>query len=236
MQFPLRKIPQHVAFIMDGNGRWAKLQNKPRIEGHFQGVDTLKKIIAYAVKQGIRYLTFYVFSTENWQRPEEEVKGLMELLTSTMQKNSEIFADYNARLHIIGDINSLPIATRVQIEELCRASANYDKVNVIMAINYGARWDIVNAMNKILQTDIKQIDEAILQSYLSTANFPDPELMIRTGGEQRLSNFLLYQLAYSELYFCPTFWPDFSEQDFQRAIDDYRYRERRFGKTSEQIF
>lgn len=236
MQAPICRTPQHVAFIMDGNGRWAKSHNKPRLEGHLHGIEALKRVVVYAAKQGISYLTFYTFSTENWKRPEDEVYGLMDLLASTMQKEAEIFIQHQARLHIIGDLSSLPEATRKQIENLCKSTENYNKINVIMAINYGARWEITDAMNKILQTGIKYIDEKTLQSYLATANFPDPELMIRTGGELRLSNFLLYQLAYSELYFCPTFWPDFSETDFQLALDDYRQRERRFGKTSEQLF
>lgn len=236
MQTPFRDIPQHVAFIMDGNGRWAKSQNKPRLEGHLHGVEALKRTVAYAVKQGIRYLTFYAFSTENWQRPEDEVHGLMELLSATMQRDAGMFVEHQARLQTIGDLASLPATTREQIEELCRTTAKYDKINVIMAINYGARWDIINAVNNILHAGLAKVDAQSFGKYLSTADFPDPELMIRTGGERRLSNFLLYQLAYSELYFCPTYWPDFSEADFQRAIDDYQHRERRFGKTSEQLF
>ena len=240
-QIILDKLPQHVAIIMDGNGRWAKQHGKPRIFGHRNGVTAVRETTEVAAELGIQYLTLYAFSTENWNRPKLEVNALMSLLVETMRKEINTLMDNNIRLQAIGDIDKLPAKTHKALLEGIDQTAGNDHMTLILALNYSSRWEIHQAVkkigiaveNKVLQAS--DINGDLFQHYLSTANIPDPELMIRTSGESRISNFLLYQLAYSELYFTKTLWPDFRKDHFYQALLDYQNRERRFGKTSEQI-
>jgi undecaprenyl diphosphate synthase len=235
------KLPKHIAIIMDGNGRWAKEKGEDRLFGHFHGVESVRNIVEGCAELGIQYLTLYAFSTENWDRPEYEVTGLMELLVDTIRNEVPTLNKNNIRLHVIGDINMLPSSAQQELmEALAETSANTG-LNLIMALSYSSRWELVNAVKNIAQ-DVKldklsptDITQETLQQYLSTSKFPDPELMIRTSGEYRISNFLLYQLAYAELYFTNTRWPDFRKENLYEALVDYQNRERRFGKTSDQI-
>src|SRR5436190_8425537 len=237
----LTKLPNHIAIIMDGNGRWAKEKGHDRLYGHYHGVESVRNILEGCAELNIRYLTLYAFSTENWDRPKDEVDGLMELLVDTIRKEVATLNKNNIKLHVIGDMNTLPVDARRELEEALIETSHNDKFNLILALSYSSRWELVNAVKNIA-LDVKagkllpqNISQDTLQSYLATSEFPDPELMIRTSGEYRISNFLLYQLAYAELYFTNVRWPDFRKENFYEAIIDYQSRERRFGKTSEQL-
>ncbi|MGC4101346.1 isoprenyl transferase [Ferruginibacter sp.] len=234
-------LPKHIAIIMDGNGRWAKEKGEDRLFGHWNGVESVRDVVEGAAELGVQYLTLYAFSTENWDRPAYEVSGLMELLVDTIRKEVPTLNKNNIRLHVIGDIDMLPPQARKELDEAIRETGANTGLNLIMALSYSSRWEINRAIKKIAE-DVKDnklqpqdISTETIQKYLCTANFPDPELMIRTSGEFRISNFLLYQLAYAELYFTNTLWPDFRKENLYEAILDYQGRERRFGKTGEQI-
>jgi len=235
------RLPIHIAIIMDGNGRWAKEQGQDRLYGHFHGVESVRNIVEGCAELGVGYLTLYAFSTENWDRPEYEVVGLMELLVTTIRNEVESLHKNNIRLHVIGDMNMLPDYARKELNEALDFTKNNTGLNLIMALSYSGRWELLNAVKNIAyevksgNLNIEEIDQDILQQYLCTSAFPDPELMIRTSGEYRISNFLLYQLAYAELYFTNVRWPDFRKDNLYEAILDYQGRERRFGKTSEQV-
>ncbi len=235
------RLPNHIAIIMDGNGRWAKEKGEDRLFGHLHGVESVRNIVEGAAELGIHYLTLYAFSTENWDRPEYEVSGLMELLVETIHNEVPTLNKNNIKLHVIGDINMLPEAAKDELNEAIIDTAKNTGLNLIMALSYSSRWEIVHAVKQIA-TDVKagklsidEISQQTVQQYLTTRSFPDPALMIRTSGEYRVSNFLLYQLAYAELYFTNTLWPDFRKENLYTAILDYQGRERRFGKTGEQI-
>ncbi len=235
------KLPRHIAIIMDGNGRWAKEKGKDRLFGHYSGVESVRNIVEGCAELQIDYLTLYAFSTENWDRPKDEVTGLMELLVQTIRQEVATLNKNNIRLHVIGNIEMLPESAQKELEEACEETKSNTGLNLVMALSYSSRWEIINAVKQI-GTEIKngnldpgQVNDEVFKKHLCTASFPDPELMIRTSGEYRISNFLLYQLAYSELYFTDTLWPDFRKENLYEAIYDYQNRERRFGKTSEQI-
>ncbi len=237
----LQQLPHHIAIIMDGNGRWAKEKGQDRLFGHYHGVESVRDIVESCAELGIGYLTLYAFSTENWDRPAYEVTGLMELLVDTIRKEVETLNKNNIRLHVIGDMEMLPAFARNEMQEAIELTAKNDGLNLIMALSYSSRWELMNAVKSIAaeakegQLDLENINQDTLSQYLSTRSFPDPALMIRTGGEYRISNFLLYQLAYSELYFTAVRWPDFRKENLYEAIFDFQQRERRFGKTSEQV-
>jgi len=226
---------------MDGNGRWAKEKGEDRLFGHYHGVESVRDITEGCAELGIEYLTLYAFSTENWDRPEYEVTGLMELLVDTIRKEVVTLNKNNIKLHVIGDMNMLPSSAVKELNEALAETASNTGMNLVMALSYSSRWELVNAVKNIAKDvkenklDLESIDQDIVQKYLATSDFPDPELMIRTSGEYRISNFLLYQLAYAELYFTDTRWPDFRKENLYEAILDYQQRERRFGKTSEQL-
>ena len=235
------KLPRHIAIIMDGNGRWAREKGEDRLFGHFHGVESVRNIVEGCAELGVEYLTLYAFSTENWDRPEYEVVGLMELLVSTIHKEVESLNKNNIRLHVIGDMSMLPAYARKELEEALEFTAHNTGLNLIMALSYSGRWELLNAVKHIAyevkqgRLKVEEIDQDTLQRFLCTSGFPDPELMIRTSGEYRISNFLLYQLAYAELYFTKVRWPDFRKENLYEAILDYQSRERRFGKTGEQV-
>lgn len=235
------KLPKHIAIIMDGNGRWAEEKGQDRLYGHFHGVESVRNIVEGCAELGVGYLTLYAFSTENWDRPANEVSGLMELLVETIRKEVPTLNKNNIRLHVIGAMDMLPEYALKALQEALDLTSGNTGLNLIMALSYSSRWELVQAVQKIA-ADVKtgkmepeQITQDVLQQYLSTSKFPDPELMIRTSGEYRISNFLLYQLAYAELYFTSTRWPDFRKEHLYEAILDYQNRERRFGKTTRQI-
>ena len=234
-------LPVHIAIIMDGNGRWAKEQGQDRLFGHYQGVESVRNIVEGCAELGIEYLTLYAFSTENWDRPEYEVVGLMELLVKTIRNEVESLHKNNIKLHVIGDMTMLPEYARKELQEALEFTENNTGLNLVMALSYSGRWELLNAVKNIAyevekgKLAVEEISQATLQKYLCTSNFPDPELMIRTSGEYRISNFLLYQLAYAELYFTDVRWPEFRKKNLYEAILDYQGRERRFGKTSEQV-
>lgn len=238
-QLDLTRIPAHVAIIMDGNGRWAKAQGLPRTEGHKAGVETVKKITSEAVRLGVKYLTLYTFSMENWNRPAAEVAALMALVLASLEE--EIFHKNKVRFRVIGDIEMLPAEVRERLEECMAHTAHYDKMSMIVALSYSSRWEITRAA-RLIAEDVQDgklalpdITEAEMSRRMTTNFMPDPDLLIRTGGEFRISNYLLWQCAYSELYFTPEYWPDFNEESLAHAIYDFQHRERRFGKTSEQV-
>ena len=237
----VERLPRHIAIIMDGNGRWAQEKGEDRLFGHLHGVESVRNIVEGCAELGIEYLTLYAFSTENWDRPANEVSGLMEILVDTIRKEVPTLNKNNIKLHVIGDLNMLPVSARQALEEALIETGKNTGLNLVMALSYSSRWELVNAV-KIIAADVKggmldpiNITQETLQKYLSTSEFPDPELMIRTSGEYRISNFLLYQLAYAELYFTNTRWPDFRKDNLYEAIIDFQNRERRFGKTGEQI-
>jgi len=237
----LTKLPNHIAIIMDGNGRWAKEKGHDRLYGHYHGVESVRNIREGWAELNIPYLTLYAFSTENWDRPKDEVDGLMELLVDTIRKEVATLNKNNIKLHVIGDMNTLPPFARKELEEALQETSHNNKFNLILALSYSSRWELLNAVKNIA-IDVKEgklftenIDQDTLQKYLSTSEFPDPDLLIRTSGEYRISNFLLYQLAYAELYFTVTRWPDFRKKHLFEAIVDFQRRRRRFGKTDEQI-
>jgi undecaprenyl diphosphate synthase len=235
------RIPRHIAIIMDGNGRWAKKQGLARMFGHKQGVETVHRITEAAAELGIGYLTLYAFSTENWNRPKEEVDALMALLVDTIVKETPTLMKNNIVLQTIGDISRLPEATRKKFLECIEQTSKNTGLTLIIALSYSARWELIQAAKNIAsaveqgQLRLEEINEEVLANHLTTANVPDPDLLIRTSGELRISNFLLWQLAYSEMYFTSCLWPEFTNEEFYHAIVDYQSRERRFGKTSEQI-
>lgn len=237
----IQQLPKHIAIIMDGNGRWAKEKGEDRLFGHLNGVESVRNIVEGAAELGIQYLTLYAFSTENWDRPEYEVTGLMELLIDTIRKEVPTLNKNNIRLHVIGAVDMLPAPAKKELDEAIKETSNNNGLNLIMALSYSSRWEINTAIQKIAeqvqqnQLQPRDITTEVVQKYLCTSQFPDPELMIRTSGEYRISNFLLYQLAYAELYFTNTLWPDFRKENLYEAILDYQGRERRFGKTGEQI-
>ncbi len=237
----MQRLPNHIAIIMDGNGRWAKEKGEDRLFGHLHGVESVRNIVEGAAELGIKHLTLYAFSTENWDRPEYEVSGLMELLVETIHNEVPTLNKNNIRLHVIGDVNMLPEAAKNELNQALNETSTNTGLNLIMALSYSSRWEIVEAVKQIAE-DVRagkllaaDISQDTVQQHLSTKNFPDPELMIRTSGEYRISNFLLYQLAYAELHFTNTLWPDFRKENLYSAILDFQGRERRFGKTGEQI-
>lgn len=233
------RVPTHVAIIMDGNGRWAKSKGMPRTAGHQQGVETVKKITEEATRLGVKYLTLYTFSTENWNRPATEIAALMGLILDHLEE--EIFMKNNVRFRIIGDLERLPDSVQKRIRECMERTAGNNKMTLVIAISYSSRWELTQTTKiiarKVLEGTLKidDITEETIEKNLNTNFMPDPDLMIRTGGEKRISNYLLWQSAYSELYFCDTYWPDFDEEYFCKAIYDFQSRERRYGKTSEQL-
>lgn len=237
----LQRLPAHIAIIMDGNGRWAKERGQDRLYGHHEGVQSVREVVEAAAELGIGYLTLYAFSTENWDRPSDEVQGIMELLVSTIRKEIDTLQKNKIRLHVIGEVGKLPPLCQQELQEAMQLTAANKGLNLVMALSYSARWEIVEAARSIAEAALAgkvkpdDINQQVFQQYLCTHNFPDPELMIRTSGECRISNFLLYQLAYAELYFTDTRWPDFRKENFYEALLNYQSRERRFGKTSEQI-
>ncbi len=240
-QIDTTRLPEHIAIIMDGNGRWAKNQGKFRAFGHESGVLSVKDIVEGCVDIGIRYLTVYTFSTENWNRPIEEVNALMELLISTINQETATLTKNNIRLNAIGDISSLPQKCIDDLKSAMDKTANNTRCTLTLALSYSSRWEITQAAKKLAQKvidqeiNIEDINEEHFSAQLNTINMPDPELMIRTSGEHRISNYLLWQMAYTELYFTETLWPDFRREDLFEAIVDYQKRERRFGKISEQL-
>ena len=234
-------IPKHVAIIMDGNGRWAKQKGEMRIFGHTNGVESVRESLTAAAEIGVKYLTLYAFSTENWNRPKEEVAALMDLLVKAIYDEVEELNEKGVRLETIGNTSILPVSCREALTKAKERTKSNDKITLILALSYSSRWEIAQAVKTMAEEsisgklDVETINEDLISSYLSTSNFPDPELLIRTSGENRVSNFLMWQLAYTELYFTETLWPDFKKEHFFKAIKDYQDRERRFGKTSEQI-
>jgi undecaprenyl diphosphate synthase len=235
------RIPRHIAIIMDGNGRWAKRQGMARMFGHRQGVETVHRITEAAAELGVEFLTLYAFSTENWNRPKEEVDALMVLLVDTIVKETPTLMKNNISLQTIGDLSRLPQATRDKFLECIEQTSQNTGLTLVIALSYSARWEIIEATKRIASAVkdghllLEDINEEVLSNYMTTAQMPDPDLLIRTSGELRISNFLLWQLAYSELYFTNCLWPEFTNEEFYHAIVDYQHRERRFGKTSEQI-
>jgi len=235
------RIPQHIAVIMDGNGRWAKAHGKPRVFGHKNGVKSVREVTEGCAELGVKYLTLYAFSTENWGRPRLEVTALMGLLVETIRKEIKTLNDNNIRLKAIGDTSKLPAKSQTALAEGIANTAGNSGMTLILALNYSSRQEITQAtinIGKDIQAGklaLEDITDKTIENYLETKDFPDPELLIRTSGEQRISNYLLWQIAYTELYFTKVFWPDFRKQNLYEALTDYQERERRFGKTSEQI-
>jgi len=240
-QINLQRLPRHIAIIMDGNGRWAEEKGKDRLYGHYHGVESVRNIVEGAAELGVEYLTLYAFSTENWDRPPLEVEGLMQLLVETIRKEVPTLNKNKIRLHVIGDLQLLPAQARKEMQEALDLTADNTGLQLIMALSYSSRWELVHAVKSIAEEvqagnlDPSNITQDVFREHLATHSFPDPELMIRTSGEYRISNFLLYQLAYAELYFTPTRWPDFRKNNLYEAIIDFQHRERRFGKTGQQI-
>jgi len=237
----IERLPSHIAIIMDGNGRWAKERGEDRLYGHLHGVESVREIGEGWAELGIQNLTLNAFSTGDWDSPEHEVSGLMSLLVDTIRKEVPTLNKNNIRLHTIGDVSMLPAEAKQELADALAETAANTGLNLVMALSYSSRWEIINAVKQIAE-EVKdgkrtpgEISQEVFGQYLSTGLFPDPELMIRTSGEYRISNFLLYQLAYAELYFTPTLWPDFRKENLYEAILDYQGRERRFGKTGEQV-
>ncbi len=236
-----QKLPNHIAIIMDGNGRWAEEQGEDRLFGHYHGVESVRNIVEGCAELGLGYLTLYAFSTENWDRPKNEVDGLMMLLVDTIKKEVPTLNKNNIKLHVIGDMSLLPKFALDELQNAIKNTENNTGLNLVMALSYSSRWEIVNAVKQIAigvkegVINANEINHDVFNEYLCTKKIPDPELIIRTSGEFRISNFLLYQLAYSELYFTNTRWPQFRKQNLYEAIIDFQGRERRFGKTGNQI-
>lgn len=234
----MTRIPGHIAIIMDGNGRWATQQGKPRSYGHQAGVETVRRITSECTRLGVKYLTLYTFSTENWNRPADEVAALMGLVLSSLE--DEIFMKNNVLFQVIGDLGRLPESVQQKLKETIEHTAGNSAMTMVVALSYSSRWEITEAARQLAQEAVEgrlqpsDIDEQAVSKHLCTKFMPDPDLLIRTGGELRISNYLLWQIAYSELYFCDTFWPDFSEDDLHKAIRSYQNRQRRFGKTEAQ--
>lgn len=235
------RMPKHVAIIMDGNGRWAKKKGGIRLLGHKSGADSVNDVVEASVEAGVEYLTLYAFSTENWNRPKDEVSGLMKLLVNTINTKIDRLLKYNVQLKTIGNLDDLPTAVQNKLLAAIEETASNDGLVLTLALSYSSRWEIADAMKRFAidvksgKIDPDNVDYDAINEYLSTSYMPDPELLIRTSGELRISNFLMLQLAYSELYFTDTLWPDFGKQDFYKAILDFQSRERRFGLTTEQI-
>ena len=239
----MTRIPEHIAIIMDGNGRWAAEKGKPRSFGHQAGVDAVRRITSECVRLGVKYLTLYTFSTENWNRPADEISALMGLVLSSLE--DEIFMKNNVRFRVIGDIKRLPQEVQDKLDETMEHTAKNNAMTMVVALSYSSRWEITKAVRQIVNETVAEgsygkniedmITEDTISKHLDTCFMPDPDLLIRTGGELRISNYLLWQIAYSELYFCDTYWPDFGEEDLQKAILSYQSRQRRFGKTEEQV-
>lgn len=239
----MNRIPEHIAIIMDGNGRWATERGKERSYGHQAGVDTVRRITSECTRLGVKYLTLYTFSTENWNRPADEVAALMGLVLTSLE--DEIFMKNNVRFRVIGDLKRLPQQVQDKLQETMDHTAKNDSMTMVVALSYSSRWEILNATKKMVKEALEsgstyeQIEDKLteenFEKHLETRFMPDPELLIRTGGELRISNYLLWQIAYSELYFCDTFWPDFNEEDLHKAIASYQNRQRRFGKTEAQV-
>ena len=241
LQLDPNRIPKHVAIIMDGNGRWAKQKGELRIFGHTNGVDSVREALTAAVEVGVQYLTLYAFSTENWNRPKEEIAALMDLLVQSIYNEIDELNHNGVKLETIGDVEILPKSCQNALDDAKEKTKKNQKITLILALSYSSRREIAHAIKKMTQEALdgtllsESIDEDLISSYLSTANYPDPELLIRTSGENRVSNFLMWQLAYTELYFTKILWPDFKKKNFFQAIYDYQQRERRFGKTSDQV-
>lgn len=235
----MNRIPQHIAIIMDGNGRWATERGKKRSYGHQAGVESVRKITSECVKLGVKYLTLYTFSTENWNRPADEVAALMGLVLTALE--DEIFMKNNVRFRVIGDVDRLPLQVREKLDETMEHTKDNSAMTMVVALSYSSKWEITNAVKNIAaevkdgRLAIDAIDENLVAAHMQTNFMPDPDLLIRTGGEVRISNYLLWQIAYSELYFCDTYWPDFDEQCLREAIASYQKRQRRFGKTEAQV-
>jgi len=235
---PVAEVPQHVAVIMDGNGRWAKKRFLPRFAGHAKGVELVREMVRACLERGVRYLTLFAFSSENWRRPQEEVTLLMQLFVKALESEVDRLDKNGVRLRVVGDLSRFEPRLQQLIRQAEEKTAGNDRLDLTIAANYGGRWDIMQAVNRMLAAHPDKHDgwgEADLEPYLSMHYAPEPDLFIRTGGEERISNFLLWQLAYTELYFTPTLWPEFDTAEFDRAIASYRQRERRFGRTSEQL-
>lgn len=242
IKLDMSRIPEHIAIIMDGNGRWATERGKERSFGHQAGVEAVRRITSECTRLGVKYLTLYTFSTENWNRPADEVSALMGLVLTSLE--DEIFMKNNVRFRVIGDLRRLPDNVRLKLRETEEHTKDNTAMTMVVALSYSSRWEIVNAMQEIMQyrdigkqayMDWSYIDEHMIKKHLQTNFMPDPDLLIRTGGELRISNFLLWQIAYAELYFCDTYWPDFDEACLHKAIADYQGRQRRFGKTEAQV-
>lgn len=241
MKYELDKnrIPQHIAIIMDGNGRWASERGKERSFGHQAGVDTVRRITSECTRMGVRYLTLYTFSTENWSRPADEISALMGLVLSSLE--DEIFMKNNVRFQVVGDIQRLPEEVQQKLQETMEHTAGNTAMTMVVALSYSSRWEITQAAKAIAadvkagKLNVEDVTEELVNQHLVTNFMPDPELLIRTGGELRISNYLLWQIAYAELYFCDTYWPDFNEEDLHKAIASYQARQRRFGKTGGQV-
>ena len=238
-QLDMTRIPEHIAIIMDGNGRWAQQRGKERSYGHQAGVEAVKRITSESAKLGVKYLTLYTFSTENWSRPADEIAALMGLILTSLE--DELFMKNNVRFRVIGDVSRMPESVVQKLRETEEHTANKTTMTLVVALSYSSKWEITKAMRDIA-TEVKQgtlsvdaIDDTTISQHLATNFMPDPELLIRTGGELRISNYLLWQIAYSELYFCDTFWPDFDEAALHEAIANYQQRQRRFGKTEAQV-
>ena len=229
----LDNIPQHIAIIMDGNGRWANERGKERSYGHQAGVEAVRRITSECTRLGVKYLTLYTFSTENWGRPADEVAALMGLVLSSLE--DEIFMKNNVRFRVIGDMKRLPDAVQQKLRETEEHTAKNDAMTMVVALSYSSRWEITEAVKQIVSEGQQDITEETISQHLTTNFMPDPDLLIRTGGELRISNYLLWQIAYSELYFCDTYWPDFDEAELHKAIESYQQRQRRFGKTEAQV-
>ena len=237
-EFDKNRIPQHIAIIMDGNGRWASERGKERSFGHQAGVDTVRRITSECTRMGVKYLTLYTFSTENWSRPADEISALMGLVLSSLE--DEIFMKNNVRFQVVGDIQRLPEEVQQKLQETMEHTAGNTAMTMVVALSYSSRWEITQAAKAIAadvkagKLNVEDVTEELLSKHLVTNFMPDPELLIRTGGELRISNYLLWQIAYAELYFCDTYWPDFNEEDLHKAIASYQARQRRFGKTGGQ--
>jgi undecaprenyl diphosphate synthase len=234
-QLDMNRIPQHIAIIMDGNGRWAAERGKERSFGHQAGVDAVRCITSECTRLGVKFLTLYTFSTENWNRPSNEISALMGLVLTSLE--DEIFMKNNVRFRVIGDMKRLPDDVQKKLQETEEHTANNDKMTMVVALSYSSRWEITEAVKQIVNDGIRpeDITEETISQHLCTNFMPDPDLLIRTGGELRISNYLLWQCAYSEFYFCDTYWPDFNEEELHQAIINYQNRQRRFGKTEAQI-
>jgi len=237
----LNRLPRHVAVIMDGNGRWARRRGRERIFGHHQGVRAVRKTVEAAAELGVEYLTLYAFSTENWNRPDDEVSALMDLMVESINDETHTLVEKKISLKVIGDLSRLSENVRDRLYETMKVTSEGSRMKLIVALSYSSRWEISEACRRIAQAvkdnkiGVGDINEETVSAYLETSDIPDPELMIRTSGEKRISNFLLWQMAYTELYFTEKLWPDFGKEDFYKAVADFQKRDRRYGKTSEQI-